>query len=432
MKRYQEYKKLNNLFLSLIIVATLFLPIFFTGAQTATELKSKIDQKEAEIEKLEAEIRSYQGQLNTLGQQKNSLSKSISELDLTRKKLNADISITQRKVDQTNLKIEALGGEISTKQGSINTATEAIALDLKRTNELEETTLVESLLSGEDFTTVWTDIDNMMSVREKIRENIRELREVKVELEDTRTDTIAAKNELTRLRSKLADQKKIVDQNTKEKNTLLAQTKNSEANYQKLVASQTAKKIALENELRSYESQLKFILDPKSLPGGRVLSWPLDAIFVTQLFGKTADSGRLYASGSHSGVDFRASVGTPVKSMADGTILGVGDTDLTCAGASFGKWVLVGHGNGLSATYAHLSLIKTAKGQKVSRGETIAYSGATGRVTGPHLHVTVYAADAVAVQTLPSKSCLGRTLTQPLAAINAYLDPMKYLPPYSL
>ena len=78
---------------------------------------------------------------------------------------------------------------------------------------------------------------------------------------------------------------------------------------------------ALEKELRDYESQLTYILDPSKLPNAGVLSWPLDYIYVTQLFGKTVDSKRLYASGSHSGVDFRAPVGTPVKAMAGGVVL---------------------------------------------------------------------------------------------------------------
>ena len=50
---------------------------------------------------------------------------------------------------------------------------------------------------------------------------------------------------------------------------------------------------------------------------------------MTQLFGKTVDSKRLYVSGTHDGVDFRASVGTPVMAMADGMVLGIGNTDLT-------------------------------------------------------------------------------------------------------
>ena len=428
MKRLCVYKKLFSFIFLGIFVLT---PFVFLHAQTEEELRGKIEEKNEEIERLEEEIKGFQSELNNLNKQKSSLAGAIAELDLTRKKLNADISVTENKIEKTNLKIQSLSNDIGVKENSIGGAREAIALDIRRTNELEQNTLVETILSDNDFSLIWSDIEAMVVVREKIRENITKLERVKGELEGTRDETIAAKNELTALKSRLADQKKIVEQNTKEKNRLLAETKNSEANYQKLLTEQTAKKLAIEQELRDYESQLQFILDPSSLPSGRVLSWPLDNIFVTQLFGRTVAAQRLYASGSHSGVDFRAAVGTPVKAMADGVVGGVGDTDLTCAGASFGKWIFIEYTNGLSSTYGHLSLIKARAGQRVKRGEVVGYSGATGRVTGPHLHVTVYAAGAAKVETLPSKSCPGRTLTQPLSAINAYLDPMLYLPPYA-
>src|SRR5262249_8647684 len=161
-----------------------------------------------------------------------------------------------------------------------------------------------------------------------------------------------------KLKTQLADDKKIVDQNTADKNKLLAQTKNSEANYQKLLADRVAKKTAFEKEVSDYESQLKYILDPSKLPGGGVLSWPLDSIFITQLFGKTEAGKRLYANGTHNGVDFRASVGTPVKALADGTVAGTGDTDVQCPGVSFGRFVLIKYNNGLASTFGHLSLIK--------------------------------------------------------------------------
>ena len=405
--------------------------MLFINAQSADELKNKIDQKSAEIEKLEKDIASFQSQLNTLSKQKSTLAGSIKELDLTKKKLNADISVTQNKIDKKNLEIHGLSADITVKESNIDNNREVISSQLRSIDEYERTGLTETLLAVEkDFTNVWNDIDNMLSLREQITDQIANLKKVKGELEDTREVSIEAKNELTALRTKLSDQKKIIEQNTAEKNKLLKQTQNSESNYQKLLVDQTAKKVALEKELRDYESQLKFILDPKTLPGGGVLSWPLDSVYVTQLFGQTVDSKRLYASGSHSGVDFRASVGTPVKTMADGVVIGTGNTDSTCPKASFGQWVLIEHSNGLSSTYGHLSLIKVVKGQKVSRGEVIAYSGSSGRVTGPHLHITVYASGAVNVDTIPSKSCPGKTLTQPFAAVNAYLDPMTYLPTY--
>ncbi|MBP6866590.1 MAG: peptidoglycan DD-metalloendopeptidase family protein [Candidatus Pacebacteria bacterium] len=433
MKQSNDYKKQllrHKLPVVLGILCMLLLPYFVYG-QTAEELQNRINEKSADIEKIEQEIKSYQSQLNNIGAQKDSLANQIKQLDLTKKKLNADINLTEKKIEKTNLKISSLNTDIGKKESSISNNERAVMAGLRRVNEIESDNLIlTTLLAGNNFADTWTDVDNMISIREKVIKQIGELTVVKNELVDTRDETTVARNELSSLKNDLSDQKKITEQNTKEKNNLLKLTKNNEANYQKLLREQTAKKLALEQELRDFESKLKYILDPSTLPSAGVLAWPIDNVYVTQLFGKTVAAKRLYASGSHSGVDFRASVGTPVKSMAGGTVRGFGDTDTTCPGASFGKWIFIEFDNGLSATYGHLSLQKVYTGQKVSRGEVVGYSGATGRVTGPHLHITLYASSAAGVQTVPSKSCSGKTLTQPLAATNAYLDPMIYLPPY--
>ncbi|OGI59710.1 hypothetical protein A2727_02060 [Candidatus Nomurabacteria bacterium RIFCSPHIGHO2_01_FULL_37_110] len=428
MKLYQTYK---NKAVPLLLFGILSLiPIVFSYAQTALDLQNKINQKDADISKLEEEIKVYQLELENLGKQKDSLSGTIKQLDVTRKKLVADINVTQTKIDKTNLKIQSLSSEIGTKENSIDNDISSISLNIRHVNEFEQNNILGTLLSENDFTTIWNDIDNIAIVQNTIKEKIIKLKQIKGELEDTRKETINAKNELVLLKSKLSDQQKIVIQNTNEKNKLLKQTKNSETAYQKLLKDQLAKKEAFEKELRDYESQLKFILDPSKLPNAGVLSWPLDNIFVTQQFGAKTGPHRTYASG-HSGTDFRARTPLPVKSMGDGIIKGIGDTDVICPGVSFGKWIFIEYNNGLSSTFGHLSLIKVFEGQRVTRGEVVGYSGGTGRVTGPHLHVSLYVSNAVSVDTVPSKSCPGRILKQPIAAINAYLDPMYYLPPYN-
>ncbi len=404
-----------------LLAVVLLLPVAFPLAQNASEIRNKMAEKDAEIRELEQEIASYQSELYSLGEQKDSLDKSLKELDLTKKKLNADISITENKIDKTNLKIQNLSQDIGTKEDSILNNTDAISLGIKEINEFENESILENILSNEDFSTTWNDIDNAMTVREKIRNRTIELKQIKGELEDTREETIEAKNELISLKTKLADQKKIVEQNADEKKKLLEQTKNNEANYQKMLQDRIAQKDALEKELRDYEEQLKYILDPSTLPGAGVFSWPLDSILVTSPFGPRWGS-------FHRGVDFRASVGTPVKAMAGGVVTGTGNTDSQCPGASLGGFVLIKYDNGLSGTYGHLSLIKVKKGQRVSRGQIVAYSGNTGYSTGPHLHVSVYAPNAVKIESIPSKTCPGKVLTLPVAATNAYLDPMYYLP----
>jgi len=420
MKLYQDYKKQ---FSFIILALLIIVPIAFSCAQTAEELNAKISQKNADIDKLEKEIKQYQSQLNDLAKEKNSLNVSLKQLDLTRKKLVADIAITENKIEKTNFKIQELSLEINNKEDTITRDIDAIKIEIRKTNEFDLDSMIETILSENSFTNMWNDIDNMAVVREKIREKIIELKQIKSDLEDTRKETMDARNELVILKSQLADQKKIVDQNTAEKKKLLTQTKNNETNYQKLLKKKIAKKEAFEKELSDYESQLKYILDPSKLPGKGVLAWPLDSIYITDYFGQTPTR-------FHKGVDFRASVGTAVKSMSDGVVAGTGDTDVQCPGVSYGRFILIKFNNGLAATYGHLSLIKVSKGDTVKRSQIIGYSGNTGSSTGPHLHVSIYPKDAVDLKTLPSKSCPGHVLTQPIAATNAYLDPMYYLPLY--
>ena len=118
MKLYHAYKKQLNktrqdlvLVQGLALVVLLFFPFFFSSAQTVTDIQNKISQKDSDIQKLEQEIAQYQSQLNDLGKQKDSLNGTIKQLDLTAKKLNADISVTQNKIDKTNLKIQEFGKE---------------------------------------------------------------------------------------------------------------------------------------------------------------------------------------------------------------------------------------------------------------------------------------------------------------------------------
>jgi len=98
MKFYCNYKAyLKFLLLGILLI----IPIVFSSAQTAQEIRNKINEKDSAIEKLEKEIASYQSQIDGLVQQKDSLNNSLKELDLTKKKLNADISVTQNKIDKT-------------------------------------------------------------------------------------------------------------------------------------------------------------------------------------------------------------------------------------------------------------------------------------------------------------------------------------------
>ncbi|HEB77408.1 MAG TPA: M23 family metallopeptidase [Methylothermaceae bacterium] len=86
----------------------------------------------------------------------------------------------------------------------------------------------------------------------------------------------------------------------------------------------------------------------------------------------------------HSGLDLVAPKGTPVKAPAPAKVIGTGDFFYT------GKAVFLDHGQGLLSGYFHLDSIAVKPGQWVKRGDILGTVGATGRVTGPHLHMNVY------------------------------------------
>ena len=83
----------------------------------------------------------------------------------------------------------------------------------------------------------------------------------------------------------------------------------------------------------------------------------------------------------HSGMDIAVPTGTPVKAPADGVVT-FADPGLYLTGGT----VVLDHGHGISSNFLHLSRIDVKVGDNVKQGNVIASSGATGRVTGPHLH----------------------------------------------
>jgi len=109
--------------------------------------------------------------------------------------------------------------------------------------------------------------------------------------------------------------------------------------------------------------------------------WPVMGRLMSGFGGRTDPfSGE---GAMHTGIDLSAQMGTPVHATADGIVVHAS------WGGQYGNLVIVDHGNGMQTWYAHLSHFAVVPGQEIRRGDVLGRSGATGRVTAPHLHYEV-------------------------------------------
>lgn len=436
------------LLLFLLLITGYALRVTPISASRIDELKTKIDERNKQIEEIQKEIDKYQEEINKNSKEADSLKTQIKYLESVKKKLLSDISLTQKKIESTGYTIDQLTLDIGDKEKDIDDKLDTLGEVIRNMNDAETVSLIEMILSQGNFSEVFNDIEKMENFQKEINDNINELKILKTSLLEEKLNKEKQKSNLEGLKSKLVDQKQLVEINKGSKSKLLTETKNKESNYKKLVAEKIKLREAFEKELEDFESQLKIEIDPTRLPsvGKGILKWPfsnqkmlecqkfkdsLGNIYcITQYFGNTpfaTTNPQLYPRGTHKGIDFRAPIGTEVLASLSGVVKGTGDTDKVCPNASYGKWVLVEHNNGLTTIYAHLSLIKVSAGQNVATGDLIGYSGNSGSSTGPHLHFTVYATQGVQIDSFPSRACGGKMYTMPVAPLNSYLNPLSYL-----
>lgn len=137
---------------------------------------------------------------------------------------------------------------------------------------------------------------------------------------------------------------------------------------------------------------------------------------VTQSWGANAAWYRAnVGQAGHNGIDYGSPSGTPVRAIADGTIEFEGwGQNHSLAGSVAGIYCLIKHASHRSG-YAHLSSTIVNRNQKVKKGQIIGYTGATGLVSGPHLHFEMFPSGAINI----NNGFYGRVNPLPLLELKA-------------
>lgn len=431
---------MNKVFFSIRMVLV-FVCVMFTLPFTASaniqvqEIQNQIQSSYSVLELLDQEISGYQQELNQISGERRTLEGAVRELNVTDRKIQATIQTTSIKIQDTEKNLKSIEYSIEELEERIDRNKYLIRQTIQKIHEMESRPVSFALLHERKLSDVIRVLANYNQIQftftqeiNSFRENLESLGAVKRTKEEEREQF----ESLVRIQQ---GEKESLAQVKQEKAKLLQETKSEEETYQSIIAEKNRLRQEFENSLQELESRLSVILDPASFPEPRhgIFRWPLDRILITQGFGLTPFSERLYSyrsgawSGRHTGVDFRAN-NDPVYAMASGTVIDFGNTDFDCPRASFGGWMLIHYDNGLSSIYSHLSSFVAKKGDRVSAGTQVAISGNTGYSTGPHLDVKVVPTSTVTVETWPSKGCPGKNYRTPLVAGSNYLDPLGYLP----
>jgi len=162
--------------------------------------------------------------------------------------------------------------------------------------------------------------------------------------------------------------------------------------------------LSLKSQQRASTEYIKAIrlyksYNPKEYWKSRFI-YPVNSKITSKFGTKRMFNGKLKSY--HGGVDFRAKIGTPVKASNNGVV------KLVKKRFYAGKSIIIDHGKGIYSSYYHLSKFKVKQGDFVKKGQIIGLSGATGRITGPHLHfgIRVYGVNVDPIQFIKTINSL--------------------------
>jgi len=421
--------------LSIILLTGLILsgPVFAQGAgegvngdaATAENLRAQIDAKNAELQKLMEERAKIEEQLEKTGSLKNSLQKELKIIDYNINQLNLSIKANKITLDKINLEIESLSSDIKNIEQKIDNKKATIGRLMVELQQKDRENFLTIFLKNQSLAESVSEAQSIATLNNDLVASAEELRKYQGDLVEKLNEERMKQEQKKREQSNLTNRQQIIQAQKDAKNMVLIQTKNQEKIYQAQIAELDKQQEEISKIIDEYEDTLRKSFDPSLLPLKRpgVIGFPVDDPYMTQDFGPTAFAQRAYRSKVHNGVDFRASVGTPIMAVEAGTVIAVDNND---RGTSrwlkyqYGKYILIQHDNGLTSLYAHLSRQIVRKGDQVAKGDIIGYSGDTGYSYGAHLHLTLYWTPSVSLKSIAPAAGL--------VPVGVTINPKDYLP----
>jgi murein DD-endopeptidase MepM/ murein hydrolase activator NlpD len=397
MKKISAVKKIS-LFL---VLFCLILGSFGQKARGMTD-----EQINDEVKQLNLEIKKNKEKMEDVADQKEKYAKNIKDkqgeaknlknqlaiLDNRIAKAELDIEEVKNQISEVSLEIRRTEVEIQGKENDIDKEKKNIANVLKLLYREGDASTLEILLMNDSLAEFLNRAKYLEDVNKEMGEALENLKQYKNDLEKSKADLEGKKEELANLKNDLEQSRLAFEQERLNKEMLLEETKNSEKEYQSLLAQAEKQELDAQTDIAQLEKAMRLKLE--SLEKEKLefnddgFIWPVPKNLVTTYFHDPDYPFRYLFE--HPAVDIRAKQGTAIKAPASGYVARV-----KFAGRSY-AYIMIIHGDGISTVYGHISKPLVSEDDYVVQGQTIALSGgmpgtngAGSLTTGPHLHFEV-------------------------------------------
>lgn len=359
-----------------------------------------------------ADVIAYQNSIKELEERQKELKNKLKDVQSDRytaqqqsSYYNELILSTEKKIETAQNLLDALTVQIGEKENAIaekeeeilvktaevNATREKFLLLIRAQYESESADALSVLIGADSMSDLLSRVENaanLVSYNSKLLARFKtekqQLEDMKQILESTKTDLESTKAEQEAYADTLLREQSALEEQKGDADRYIASLRKTEAQitaeYEAAQKAEDEENARLENLLKrlAQESQSDYV-------GGKFI-WPVDLSInrISSTYGyRTYYIYGKKTTDFHRGIDIPAAVGTDIYAAQSGKVV------VATKHSSYGNYIVLDHGGGISTLYAHCSKLLVSVGDTVQQGDHIAEMGATGNVTGPHLHFEV-------------------------------------------
>lgn len=362
--------------------------VFFSvcafSSQAAAPSRQKIRAQIQELKSNEAKIKTLKNKVRDLEIKAKESKENIAEIQQELEKAKIELEKTNRRYEVAHREVQEITQQLVKAEQNWEHHLESAQKRLREMYKLRRYAQVNQLIEAHNLASFMRRLIYFRYLAREDKQMLDEMRLAKEKLERYQYQQMLKRQILGKKANEQAQAKAQHEYQKRKEQAYLARLQKEKALYEKEMD-------ALEAESRRIAEYLRQLYARRS-PSGRSMSLvPLGSgRFTNPVPGATISSRfgwrihPIFRTGRmHTGVDFGASEGTPIRAADHGVVLETGWM------GGYGKAVMIDHGQGLVTLYAHTSAYYVSPGQRVRKGQIIAAVGSTGYSTGPHLHLEV-------------------------------------------